>query len=116
MMNIVKTADLCFDSFSLLQDRVFYHKGENTIRNCHYEDIKRSLKHQSESHHMEKQTHLMEIYAEMEQHFQQLNADLLSSTKENGNFEFNDIIDLFNHELTLLIIFHIPSTFITYRT
>jgi hypothetical protein len=26
----------------------------------------------------------METYAEMEQHFQQLNADLISSTKEDG--------------------------------
>jgi hypothetical protein len=84
MMNIIKTADLGFNSFSLLQDRVFYHKSENESGRYHYSKAKGSVKHQSEDHHIQKQAHLMEIYAEMEQHFQQLNADLLSSTKENG--------------------------------
>jgi hypothetical protein len=86
MINIVKAADLCLDSFSLLQDRAFYQKSEKVSGNCHYGEIKRSIQHQSEDHHIGKQTHLMEIYAEMEQHFQQLNADLLSSTKENGMY------------------------------
>lgn len=84
--NIFKTADICFNCFSFLQDRVFYNKNETREGRCHTHEIKRSIKHQSEDHDKIKQTHIMEIYAEMEQHFQQLNADLLSSTKENGSW------------------------------
>jgi hypothetical protein len=84
MQGLMKSADLCFNSFSILQDRLFYHKKENREGSCHHGQLNKSTEHQYQDEHIVKQTHLMEIYAEMEQHFQQLNADLLSSTKENG--------------------------------
>lgn len=84
-----KTIDFCFNSLSLYQDRVFYKDNEKREGCCHLGEMKRSIIHQTEGHHIEKQTHLMETYAEMEQHFQQLNADLLSSTKENGTYSTN---------------------------
>ena len=84
MKAVIQSADLFFNSMSLVQDRIFYRKKESREGQCHIGEIKRSIRHQSQGHHIEKQTHLMETYAEMEQHFQQLNADLLSSTKENG--------------------------------
>jgi hypothetical protein len=110
MMNIIKSADTGFHTFSLLQDRVFYRKNENLSEDCHYSEIKRSIQHQSEDHHIEKQAHLMEIYAEMEQHFQQLNADLLSSTKENGIYlqiYLKSIFNLLTYLSTLLTVFHL---------
>ena len=88
MNSAFKSTDLFFNSASLLQDRIFYSKNENRERRCHDGEINRSKIYQSQDHHIEKQTHLMETYAEMEQHFQQLNADLLSSTKENGTPHF----------------------------
>lgn len=91
MKAAIQSADLFFNSMSLVQDRIFYRKKESREGQCHLGEIKRSIRHQSQGHHIEKQTHLMETYAEMEQHFQQLNADLLSSTKENGKMTDNDM-------------------------
>ena len=91
MKAAIQSADLFFNSISLVQDRIFYRKKESREGQCHLGEIKRSIRHQSQGHHIEKQTHLMETYAEMEQHFQQLNADLLSSTKENGKMTDNDM-------------------------
>lgn len=86
MHTSLKTADFCFNSISLLQDRVFYRTNERREGHCHQGEMNRSILNQSQGHRIEKQTHLMETYAEVEQHFQQLNADLLSSTKENGKY------------------------------
>jgi hypothetical protein len=83
-----KSTDLFFNSASLVQDRIFYSKNQSREGKCHEGEINRSKIYQAKGHHIEKQTHLMETYAEMEQHFQQLNADLLSSTKENGTIQF----------------------------
>ena len=46
--------------------------------------ILEARKHHSEGKMVSKKTHLMEIYVEMQKHFQTLNSDLLSTTKENG--------------------------------
>jgi hypothetical protein len=48
--------------------------------------IKASKRHHTEDKMVTKKRHLMEIYVEMQKHFQQLNSDLLSTTKENGMF------------------------------
>ena len=84
MKAALKSADVFFNSITLVQDRIFYHKNEKRETMCHRGETEKALMYQKQGHHMEKQTHLMETYAEIEQHFQQLNADLLSSTKENG--------------------------------
>jgi hypothetical protein len=96
MKAAIQSADLFFNSISLVQDRIFYRKKESREGQYHLGEIKRSIRHQSQGHHIEKQTHLMETYAEMEQHFQQLNADLLSSTKENGKMTTIELIILFH--------------------
>jgi hypothetical protein len=84
MENVFKVADSLFVNYSSFQDRVFYNSNETRETHCHEGEIEKSKKQHSEGTVTNKQTHLMEIYVEMQKHFQTLNTDLLSTTKENG--------------------------------
>ena len=84
MKNLFKVADACFVNYSSFQDRVFYNKTAVRESQCHRGEIEKSRKHHSEGKMVSKKTHLMEIYVEMQKHFQTLNSDLLATTKENG--------------------------------
>ena len=84
MKNVIKAADACFLNYSTFQDRIFYKRNENLEIGCHKSEVEKSMEHHCEGKMVSKQTHLMEIYVEMEKHFQTLNSDLLSTTKENG--------------------------------
>lgn len=84
MKNVYKVADACFINYSSFQDRVFYDKNMNRDIQCHKSEVSESRRHHMEGKTVIKQTHLMDIYVEMQKHFQTLNSDLLSTTKENG--------------------------------
>ena len=99
MDKVYKVADACFINYSSFQDRVFYDKNVSRDVHCHKSEIKESRKHHSEGKMVIKQTHLMDIHVEMQKHFQTLNSDLLSTTKENGTI-FSDYFSLFTSVLT----------------
>jgi hypothetical protein len=80
----LKSADLLFNSLLNIQDNTFYNNTEIRQSRCHIAELNISSGNQSRCRSMGKRAHIMETYAEMEQHFQQLNADLISSTKEDG--------------------------------
>lgn len=84
MNQIVKVADTCFVNYSSFQDRVFYDKTENRETLCHDSSINISKIQHNGSKMVIKKIHLMGIYVEVQKHFQTLNSDLLSTTKENG--------------------------------
>ena len=79
-----KSADLLFNSLLNIQDNTFYKKTDSHQSRCHIAELDHSSGNQSRCRSMGKRAHLMETQADMEQHFQQLNADLISSTKEDG--------------------------------
>ena len=79
-----KSADLLFNSLLNIQDNSFYKTTEVHQSRCHIAELEKSSGNKSRRRNMGKRAHLMSTQAEMEQHFQQLNADLLSSTKEDG--------------------------------
>ena len=99
MDKVYKVADACFINYSTFQDRVFYDKNVSRDVHCHKSEIKESRKHHSEGKMVIKQTHLMDIHVEMEKHFQALNSDLLSTTKENGK-TFQDYFSLLTSVIT----------------
>ena len=99
MKNLFKVADACFANFSSFQDRVFYNKNVARETKCHEGEIGKSREHHSQGKMVSKKTHLMEIYVEMQKHFQTLNSDLLSTTKENGMINF--LMIYFNVIITL---------------
>jgi hypothetical protein len=88
MKNILKATDACFVNYCSFQDRLFYDASNRRQTNCHNEEMEGASKRHSEGKMMDKQKHLMEIYTEMQKHFQTLNSDLLSTTKENGILTF----------------------------
>ena len=84
MRNILKATDACFVNYCSFQDRLFYDASNQRQTKCHSEEMHSAYQRHSEGKMMDKQKHLMEIYTEMQKHFQTLNSDLLSTTKENG--------------------------------
>jgi hypothetical protein len=91
MKNVIKVADTCFVNCSSFQDRLFYKLNADRERKCHAEEMNSAHHCHSEGKMVTKQKHLMEIYSEMQKHFQTLNSDLLSTTKENGVYDFCNV-------------------------
>lgn len=84
MKKVFRIADACFVNCSSFQDRQFYNLNTDRETKCHSIEMSSAHFCHSEGKMVTKQKHLMEIYSEMQKHFQTLNSDLLSTTKENG--------------------------------
>lgn len=69
--------DVGLNIYQAIQDKQHHDKGVKVSINCHQEGIKKSQQHHDRGIHMMKQTYLMELFTTLEQHFQQLNADLI---------------------------------------
>ena len=61
------------------------HKARKMIQSSHHDtEIKMMKDHHEKEENLAKQIYLVEKFTEIEQHFQQLNADLLTVSKESG--------------------------------
>jgi hypothetical protein len=68
----------------VFQEEELFNKGERVERTLHEKTVALERKQFLLSSLLEKQRYLLEIYHEFEEHFQQLNTDLVDTTKENG--------------------------------
>lgn len=93
MTNILRVADACFANCGNIQDRLFYQSNAKRESRCHAGEMDTANEQHTGSKMVSKKKHLMEIYSEMQKHFQTLNSDLLSSTKENGRKRFKSLFD-----------------------
>lgn len=80
----MNTVSFLVDGYQVAQDRYFYKQTCGLNRHRHVSETKYTKHQFTSSDSLQKKTHLLELYAEMGQHFTQLNADLLSSTKASG--------------------------------
>lgn len=78
--------DVITDLCSVWQDKIFHTLGMSHGCKLHNSTVKISREIFRENQSVDKKTHLMEAYMEMREHLNELNADLLSSTKESGEY------------------------------
>ena len=73
---------------STWRDGTLHQAKEKIETDYHAEEIKLMRKQHEKEENLSKRIYLVEKFTEIEQHFQQLNADLLTVSKESGKEPF----------------------------
>jgi hypothetical protein len=73
----------------LYQSKNLHEKEKKLCERRHHESVKIAEEQHRKELRVAKQTYLMAAFTSLEQHFQQLNADLISSSKESENDMFD---------------------------
>lgn len=84
----------------LYQERRFHNEELSVGKQQHFQGLKQAYLHHSKDQKLGKQTYLLDLYITIEEHFQQLNADLVGSTRESER----DMFDQRNQQLQTMIL------------
>ena len=99
-MDAIELANLLSSYGSLYQSTKIHEKETATSKSLHREALLKSQRHHDENVRIAKQSYLMESATALEQHFQQLNADLLHSSRESER----DMFDQRNQQFQTIIL------------
>lgn len=81
--NAMAWGSVALTGFSLAQSMYLRMKGEKREQKEHEQEMEALLKQHEHEIINAKRTYILNIFTDMERHFQQLNADLLSNNKES---------------------------------
>jgi hypothetical protein len=68
----------------VFQEKNLFEDGEKLEKNLHSQTMNLEQKQFAVASLLQKKRYLLQTYNEFEEHFQQLNTDLVDYTKENG--------------------------------
>lgn len=100
MSTVTRIVNLGINAVGLLQDRQLHHSETKSQRSLAKESIEKSRDFHKESQVLNKKSYLVDLFVSLEQHFQQLNADLVGSSKESQR----DMFDQRNQQLQTIIL------------
>ena len=83
---VADAIDTVLTSYSSVQDHTLYHLGKTRDKTQHEIRKKESKTRFGSEQCVGKQTHLLEIFKDLNEQYAQLHADLFASMKENGMF------------------------------
>ena len=83
---VVDAIDTALTSYSSVQDQKLYHLGKHRDKSQHEIRKKESKTIFGSEQRVGKQTHMLEIFKDLNEQYAQLHADLYASMKENGMF------------------------------
>lgn len=98
--SILEYGGLLAAGYSLFQANDLYRKEHERSVRRHQEAIKLAREQHEKDLKTTKQTYLLELFNSLEQHFQQLNADLIASSKESER----DMFDQRNQNFQTIIL------------
>lgn len=80
----LRISEAVLSGVSTWRDFELHKVKESLEHDNHQHEINLMKKHHATEENLSKRIYLVEKYTEIEQHFQQLNADLLTVSKESG--------------------------------
>jgi hypothetical protein len=101
-----RLSETLLSGVSTWRDGTLHQAKEKIERDYHAEEIKLMRKQHEKEENLAKRIYLVEKFTEIEQHFQQLNADLLTVSKESGKNSSLTSLQRKRNFLTLCLIFY----------
>lgn len=97
---IIQAISFIFGASSIYQSQILHQKQINLSKEQFKQSINKTRSFHHESLGLNKQTYLVNLFISLERHFQQLNADLIGSSRESER----DMHDQRNQQLQTIIL------------